>query len=113
VSIDAMGCQKTIARTIVDAGADDVLALKDNHPPLHADVHLWLDTEIARGRLSVAETGEKDHGRIEIRRYALSAQIDWLDAKPDWAGLQTVGRVESTRPSIPQGIGDTTRTECR
>ncbi|HRD67820.1 MAG TPA: ISAs1 family transposase [Candidatus Competibacter sp.] len=51
---------------------------------------------------------EKDHGRIEIRRYALSSQIDWLEAKPDWAGLQAVGRVESTRM-----IGDQVGTECR
>jgi predicted transposase YbfD/YdcC len=108
VSIDAMGCQKAIAQQIVDAGADYVLALKDNHPTLCEDVQLWLDTEVACGRLSVQETVEKDHGRIEIRRYALSDQIDWLEAKPDWAGLQAVGRVESTRI-----IGDQTSTECR
>jgi predicted transposase YbfD/YdcC len=71
VSIDAMGCQKTIAHQIVEAGADYVLALKDNHPSLCEEVQLWLDTEIAQGRLSVQETVEKDHGRVEIRRYAL------------------------------------------
>ncbi|MFZ0258293.1 MAG: ISAs1 family transposase, partial [Gammaproteobacteria bacterium] len=60
------------------------------------------------GRLAVQETVEKDHGRVEIRRYALSAQIDWLEAKPDWTGLQALGRVESTRL-----IGDQTSTECR
>ena len=87
---------------------DYVLALKDNHPTLCADVQLWLDTEVARGRLTVTETVEKDHGRIEICRYALSDRIDWLEAKPDWAGLQAVGRVESTRI-----IGDQTSTECR
>ena len=108
VSIDAMGGQKTIAQAIVDAGADYVLALKDNHPTLCDEVQLWLDTEVARERLSVAETVEKDHGRIETRRYALSSQIDWLEAKPEWAGLQAVGRVESTRI-----IGDQTSTECR
>lgn len=108
VSIDAMGCQKAIAQTIVDAGADYVLALKDNHPTLCEDVQLWLDTEVACGRLLVQETVEKDHGRIEIRRYALSDRIDWLEAKPDWAGLQAVGRVESTRI-----IGENTSTECR
>ena len=108
VSIDAMGCQKAIAKTIIDAGADYVLALKDNHPTLREDVQLWLDTEVARGRLTVLETVEKDHGRIEIRRYALSDRIDWLTAKPDWAGLQAVGRVESTRM-----IGDDWSTECR
>ncbi len=108
VSIDAMGCQKAIAQTIIDGGADDVLTLKDNPPTLCEDVQLWLDTEVARGRLPVQETLEKDHGRIEIRRFALSPQIDWLDAKPDWAGLQAVGRVQSTRI-----IGDQVSTECR
>src|SRR5574342_650743 len=108
VSIDAMGCQKTIARQIVAAGADYVLALKDNHPTLCEDVQLWLETEVAHGHLPVLETVEKDHGRIEIRRYALSSQIDWLGAKPEWAGLQAVGRVESTRI-----IGEKTSTECR
>jgi predicted transposase YbfD/YdcC len=108
VSSDAMGCQKAIAQTIIDAGADYVLGLKDNHPTLCDDVQLWLDTAVARGRLPVLETIEKDHGRIEIRRYAISSQIDWLDAKADWAGLQAVGRVESTRI-----IGDDASTECR
>ncbi len=108
VSSDAMGCQKAIAQTIIDAGADYVLGLKDNHPTLCDDVQLWLDTEVARGRLPVLETIEKDHGRIEMRRYAISSQIDWLDAKADWAGLQAVGRVESTRI-----IGDDVSTECR
>lgn len=108
VSIDAMGCQKAIAQTIIDAGADYVLALKDNHPTLCEDVRLWLDTEVAHGRLPVQEAIEKDHGRIEIRRYALSSHLDWLDTQPDWAGLQAVGRVESTRL-----IGDDVSTECR
>src|SRR5512143_2071314 len=108
VSIDAMGCQKAIAQTIVAAGADYVLALKDNHPTLCEDVQLWLETEVAHGHLPVLETVEKDHGRIEIRRYALSSQIDWLEAKPEWVGLQAVGRVESTRL-----IGEKTSTECR
>jgi predicted transposase YbfD/YdcC len=85
-----------------------VLTLKDNHPTLCEDVQLWLDTEVARGHLPIQEPLEKDHGRIEIRRYSISSQIDGLEAKPDWAGLQAVGRVESIRI-----IGDQTSTECR
>ncbi len=108
VSIDAMGCQKAIAQTIVDGGADYVLTLKDNHPTLCEAVQRWLDTEVACGHLPIQETLEKDHGRIEVRRYALSSQIDGLEAKLDWAGLEAVGRVESTRI-----IGDHTSTECR
>jgi predicted transposase YbfD/YdcC len=108
VSIAAMGCQKAIAPAIVDAGADYVLTLKDHPPTWCADVQLWLETEVGRGHRPVLETVEKDHGRIEIRRYALSYRIDGLEAQPDWAGLQAVGRVESTRI-----IGEKTTTECR
>jgi predicted transposase YbfD/YdcC len=108
VSIDAMGCQKSIAHQIVTGGADYVLALKDNHPNLCDDVRLWLDTEAGVGRLTPYETVEKEHGRIERRRYVLSDRIDWLAQKPEWAGLAAVGRVESTRV-----IGEQTTTECR
>ena len=52
------------------------------------------------------EPVEKGHGRIEIRRDALSAEIDWLEAPPDWVGLQALGRVESIRI-----LGDQTSTE--
>jgi hypothetical protein len=82
--------------------------VKDNHPSLHDDVRLWLDTAMAQDRLPQQETIDKDHGRIEIRRYALSDEIAWLEQQPEWAGLQAVGRVESTRI-----IGETTTTEYR
>lgn len=72
----------------MDAGADYVLALKDNHPTLHEDVRLWMDTETAQDRLPQSETVEKGHGRIEIRRYVLSAQIAWLASQSEWTGLQ-------------------------
>lgn len=108
VSIDAMGCQKAIARQIVAAGADYVLALKDNHPTLHDDVQVYLDTAVGQGRLPVHETVDKDHGRIEIRRYVLSDALEWLEQTPDWAGLTAVGRVESIRH-----LGDHVTTDCR
>lgn len=108
ITIDAMGCQKAIARQIAEAGGDYVLALKDNHPTLCEEVGLWLDPVISERRLPQHETTEQDHGRIEIRRYALSDHLDWLESKPEWAGLQAVGRVESIRI-----LGDKTTTETR
>ena len=35
---DVLGCQKEIARTIVEGGGDYILAVKDNQPTLHAEV---------------------------------------------------------------------------
>ena len=108
VSLDARGCQNALAQTLVEAGADYVLALKD-HPPTWCEaVPLGLETDVAHGPLPVLETVEKDHGRIDSRRDALSRQIDWLEAKPEGAGLQAVGRVESTRL-----IGEKASTEGR
>jgi predicted transposase YbfD/YdcC len=98
----------TGALVSIDAMADYLLALKDNHKELCEDVRLWLDTEEAAGRLPVHETVDKDHGRIEIRRCHLSAQIDWLEQKSEWKGLVAVGRVESTRI-----LGDKTSVETR
>jgi len=108
VTIDAIGCQKAVAQTIVDAGADYVLVLKDNQPTLLDDVRLWLDTEVTQQRLVEQETLDKGHGRIEIRRYALSEQLGWLEQKPQWAVLQAIGRVEATRI-----IGDRTAIKRR
>ena len=97
VSVDAMDCQKVVADKVNQAGADYVLALKDNHPQLREDVGLWLDTEAGKGALAVHETVAKGHGRIEIRRYALSDNLDRLAQKQEWAGLRAAGRVESAR----------------
>lgn len=97
VSIDAMGCQKSIAGAIVAQGADYVLALKDNHPTLCEEVALWLQTQDQEGHVKVSESVEKDHGRIEKRRTVVSTELDWLTSRSEWAGLKALVMVESTR----------------
>lgn len=96
VSIDAMGCQKNIAADIVDAGADYVLALKENHLKLHDTVKTLLETEETSGRTEERETVDRGR-RVEIRRYVLSDRVDLLPDKESWAGLMAFGMVESTR----------------
>ena len=39
---------------------------------------------------------EKGHGRIEIRKYFLSAEIDWLWQKNEWENLNAIGMVKAT-----------------
>lgn len=112
VTTDAMGCQKKIAREIVEADADYVLALKGNHETIHEEVKSFLDATLAEKRaarppglaapkaaaaLQEFETVEKDHGRLETRRYWQSDQLDWLADKAKWEGLRSVGLVESIR----------------
>lgn len=38
ITIDAMGCQKTIASKIIDKEADYVLAVKNNHMHLYKEI---------------------------------------------------------------------------
>lgn len=108
ISIDAIGCQKSVAEQIIQAKADYVLALKNNHPTLHDDVKLWLDDQTDKGNIPVLETTDKGHGRIEVRRYSLSTNIDWLEQRAQWKGLAAVGRVESIRH-----VGSKKTCECR
>ena len=72
VTIDAMGCQKKIAREIVKQGADYVLAVKKNQPRLWDDVASAFEygerTRFASIEHDVFETVNKGHGRVERRR---------------------------------------------
>jgi len=109
VTVDAMGTQKKIAKEIIEAEADYVLALKGNHETVHAEVKSFLDATLAEknakpvrpsaaaAHLAVHETVEKDHGRIETRRYYQSAELDWFADRNKWEGLKTVGMVEAIR----------------
>src|SRR5918993_2225789 len=99
VTLDAMGCQKEIAKVITAQGADYVLALKKNHSALYEDVKLFLDDAQGREFAGIEhdyhETVDGDHGRIETRKYWITSDIDWLGAKASWAHLQSLGLVES------------------
>jgi predicted transposase YbfD/YdcC len=96
-----MGCQKTIARTIVEQGADYVLALKANHGFLYEEVQRFFRWAQQRQFVDVPHqyyhTLDGEHGRIEERRYWLVADLDWLAEKKDWAGLRGLGMVERQR----------------
>jgi predicted transposase YbfD/YdcC len=106
VTLDAMGCQKTIAKQVVEQGGDYVLALKRNHGNLYESVVQFFE----RSRQSGWRTGlgniahryccttEKGHGRIETRRcFVVDADIAWLDPDQEWSNLRSVALVERER----------------
>lgn len=112
VTLDAMGCQKEIVKKIVDKKGDYVLGLKGNQGNLHEDVKLYLETCYTSNFRKVEhdyyETVEKEHGRIDIRRYWTTSKIDWLENKNNWKNLSTICMVESERR-----IGDEVSKEKR
>ena len=111
VTIDAMGCQKKIATEICNADADYVLALKGNQETIHNEVRTFLEDAQSNGFAKVPythlETVEKEHGRIETRRYSITGEIDWMADRLEWEGLRSIGMVESVRDI--QGVVTTER----
>ena len=82
ITIDAMGCQKAIAEKIIDKGGDYLLALKGNQSRLRDDVRLHFEEPGPQAftQMEHAETVDKGHGRIEVRRCRVSTDIGWLKA---------------------------------
>jgi predicted transposase YbfD/YdcC len=101
VSIDAMGCQRDIARKIIDKKADYILALKGNQGSLRDDVELFAAEQQAAGgkdaKLTRAETIDGDHGRIETRTVTVFHDIEWLRERHAWPGLRAIAMVDSVR----------------
>jgi len=98
VTIDAMGCQRAIAEQIIDQGGDDVLGLKGNQGTLHKAVEEFFTTAQANRFAGIApdyeEELDKDHGRLEIRRYWITENLSTLPDPQNWKGLRSIGRVE-------------------
>ena len=101
VSIDAMGCQRVVAQKIIAKKADYILALKGNQGTLREDVEAFANEQKARHfrdtQISVHETVDGDHGRIETRRYTVIHDVGWLQERHKWPGLKGVAMVESQR----------------
>ena len=101
VTIDAMGCQRAIARKIKDKKADYIIALKANQTTLHADAKLFVAEQKAMGfkntTISRHETVDGEHGRIETRKYTVLHDMGWLQERHNWPGLASVVMVESLR----------------
>jgi predicted transposase YbfD/YdcC len=103
ITIDAMGCQRAIAQKIIDKKADYVFGLKGNQGSLREDVEEFVTEQKARNfedtTISRAETIDAGNGRIETRTVTVIHDIDWIQKRHRWPGLNAVAIVESTRES--------------
>jgi predicted transposase YbfD/YdcC len=101
VTIDAMGCQKEIARLIIEERGDYVLALKENQGQLYQEVkELFEDEGLAAAEGDFHETVNKGHGRLEHRRcWSIIDQecLSYLNPRGEWEGLRSVAKVTGER----------------
>jgi predicted transposase YbfD/YdcC len=94
VTLDAMGCQKEVARKIVEGGGDYVLPVKDNQPHLLEDIQACIgkaiDEDFEKVKHDHYETQEQGHGRQETRSYLIVV---------DPEGIRNGDRVYALQPA--------------
>jgi predicted transposase YbfD/YdcC len=95
VTIDAAGCQKTIAAKIVDGGGDYVLSLKGNQGNLHKEVESWITEQIDNNFVNVKvrryQQTVKGHGRVDELTYYHFEAPKTLAGFSNWKQLRTIG----------------------
>ncbi len=100
VTLDAMGCQKTIAQHILNREADYLLALKANHKSAQAAVQSYFDRHCFQRSADLkpaVDAFDESHGRLARRRVFVSAEAATLSALAEWPSLRTVLAVASIR----------------
>jgi len=101
VSIDAIGCQKDIARQITEAGGDYLLAVKENQPTLYADVEQCFlgayEKDFAGTSHDVFTTQEVSHGRVEGRVCRVLYEVSGLSTRGEWVDLKALVQVVRAR----------------
>ena len=100
ITIDAMGCQKAIAGTIIEKQADYILMVKENQQELKEQV----EKVFAMNPKTQADiTIDAGHGRIEQRTCQTIDNLTFLDDKEDWPGLKSIAKIISERTDKRSG----------
>lgn len=99
ISIDAIGCQKKIAQTIIEKEGEYCLAVKNNHPKLYQKIVEYFSEcdGSLMGNVKQTRTDSKGHGRKEIRIGYLSNRIKSIEELSDWPGIKQFGMIYSVR----------------
>lgn len=107
VTIDAVGCQKSIAEQIADKHAEYLLALKKNQSQTFQDVE---DSFRFSQQISDHQEWEYDHGRYETRQCSiikLRAE-EQQGIFSEWKDLQFLVRIQASRQTS-KGTSQETR----
>jgi predicted transposase YbfD/YdcC len=111
VTIDAIACNPGIAGAVTARKGDYLLAVKANQPTLHDEIARYFADPQAK--VEVGSDIDKGHGRLEIRRYAVSHEVGWLSGhrrypdEPRFPKLAAIAMVEAVVEKA--GAATTTR----
>lgn len=101
-----MGCQKKIAKQIIQQGGDYILNLKGNQGLLHDDITTYFTFSLSPAAAAVTYDG--GHGRVETRAARVTEDIAWLKENHAWSGLRSIVAITATRE-----IGNKVTEEAR
>lgn len=112
VTIDAMGCHKDIAKTVLEGGGDYVLAVKGNQKTIHQDLkHLFQEGTLKQYEGDSFETQEKNAARQEVRRCRTITDEGLLPQgsyhRYDWPGLRCLVQIVSERTANEKTVIET------
>ena len=102
VTIDAMGCQKSIAKQIIGKEGDYIFGLKLNHACFYYEIEKAFSTNAVNFfNMDSAETFDKGHGRQETRKCRVIRDIEKINGYKEWVGLKTI--IEVKRSVVEKG----------
>jgi len=107
VTGDAMFAQRELSRQVIESGGDYLWTVKDNQAGLREEIESLFEIEegktslkAMKNDLKVAETADKEHGRLEQRRMTTSSM---LSGQMDWPGLEQVFKIEREIEEVSTG----------
>ncbi len=100
ITIDAMGCQKKIAKKIIEKKADYILAVKENQNNLYKEiVDMFNKVKIPEFAHYIYQQDteiDKGHGRIETRHCMTINNLNWLFEIHQWEGVKSITKITAT-----------------
>jgi predicted transposase YbfD/YdcC len=104
VTIDAIGTQTEIVKTILEGGADYLLSVKENQGNLFDDIQYLFEVDAAKGFAQIphsyTQKVNKGHGRLETREcWVIDTEeyLDYLRKRERWPGLKSIVRIIAKR----------------
>ena len=101
ITIDAMGCQKEIAKKIIEKEGHYCFTVKENNKNFYLDIKDYFDfvlnDNLEKEKVISYVTTDKNHGRIERREHYIVYDIDWLYGKENWKNINMIGMTRNYR----------------
>lgn len=95
VTIDAIGCQKSIPEKIISKGADYIIAIKENQKELLEQAKKMFAP--SRTPAKYDETIDAGHGRVETRKCYVTDDLRFFDVKQEWGSVKTIIKIAAER----------------